>query len=104
MNSTRITAFVFALIVMLPLVLVSVNTFNAELDIELIESLAQEENDEKDGEGEYMNYFFIPFSISESISEAGERQLKKFKSKTSLKLQANLAFKVPTPPPEHAKC
>ena len=104
MNSTRITGFVFALIVMLPLVLVSVNTFNAELDIELIESLAQEENDEKDGEGEYMNYFFIPLCISESASEAGERQLKKFKSKTSLKLQANLAFKVPTPPPEHAKC
>lgn len=102
MTSTRTTGFVLAFIVLLPMLMLSVNTFNAELDVELIESLTEEENDEKDSE--YSNYLFILSNNSDLPAEIEEDQKGKRKNNSSLKLHGDLAFKVPTPPPENTIC
>lgn len=102
MKSTRITGFVLAFIVLLPLLMLSVNTFNAELDIELIESLTEEENDEKDAE--YINYLYTLSDSVDTSSEIEEAQNTRLKRNSSHKLHRDLAFKVPTPPPEYTMC
>lgn len=102
MTSTRITGFLLALIVLLPLLMVSVNTWDAELDVELLESLTEEENDEKDGEDGH--YLFTLVVTSEPTNVLEENQQKMRGRKSSPYLHGDLAYKVPTPPPEYAMC
>ena len=102
MTSTRITGFLLALIVMLPLLMLSVNTWNAELDVELLESLTEEENDEKDGEdGHYLYTLTITSESGKVIEEKTQRMLE---NTSSAYLHGELAYKVPTPPPENTMC
>lgn len=102
MTSTRITGFLLALIVMLPLLMLSVNTWDAELDVELLESLTEEENDEKDGEdGHYLYTLTITSESGKVIEENTQRMLE---NTSSAYLHGELEYKVPTPPPENTMC
>lgn len=98
MISTRITAFFLAVVTVLPLLLVSVNSWATELDVELIESLTEEENDERDSE----NVDFVlsaHFTLDLVIVEI--ENMRTHLNKTSFTLdQSDWAYKVPTPPPE----
>ena len=102
MTSTRITGFLLALIVLLPLLMLSVNTWDAEFDVELLESLTEEENDEKDGEdGHYMYTLTVTSEPGKVIEENRQRMLENTSSEY---LHGDLAYKVPTPPPENTMC
>ncbi|MFZ9028573.1 MAG: hypothetical protein ACO2Z9_06125 [Crocinitomicaceae bacterium] len=102
MTSTRITAFLLTLIVLVPLLMLSVNTWDAELDVELLESLAEEENDEKDGEdGHYLYTLALTSEPGKVIEENRQRLLE---NTSSQHLYGDLAYKVHTPPPENTMC
>ncbi len=99
MTSTRIIGFILALIILLPLLIVSVNTLDAEMEIELLESLTEEENDEKDGEdGHYLYLMTVTSEFNDILEESCKSMLERASSEY---LHGDLAYKVPTPPPEY---
>lgn len=91
-------AFFLAVIVVLPLLLVSVNSWVTELDIDLVESLTEEENDERDGEdGDVFFAVNLPLDVALLKLEEDKQRLHR----TSLIAdQGDLEYKVHTPPPE----
>ena len=98
MSNVRIIGFSLALVIILPFLVVSINAFNAELDVELIESLTEEENDQKDSEDG--NYLFTLRTGSDQDKQPEEDQCSLLNGIFSHNLLGDLAFKVPTPPPE----
>lgn len=94
-----IKALFLLAIVLLPLVLISASSLQTEYDIELLESLSEEENDEKDCELDGLSDF--SFNLSWDISGISEEDvIATVYKKHSDFLVYNLAFKVSTPPPE----
>lgn len=96
--STQFRASLLLLVVVLPLILVSFNAMESELDVELLESLTEEENDEKDGE-DTIDFFAIHFSVDVTVENTQEEEICLGK-KALFIAQDKLSFKVPTPPPE----
>jgi hypothetical protein len=102
MTSTRITGFLLALIVLMPLLMLSVNTWDTEFNAEFLESLTEEENDEKDGEDSHYLYTLTVTSEPRKIIE--ENRQRMLENTSSAYLHGELAYKVPTPPPENTMC